>query len=97
MGHSTRSNHAFTTYQAPDRAVDASGSRFGEAESAEFAAASAAHSSVSWNRTKAAPNNIVFENAHLQTLVEAYKVEEKKVQAKFGVAEVSDLHREASF
>ncbi|KAF8074072.1 hypothetical protein FPV67DRAFT_1739796 [Lyophyllum atratum] len=48
MGHAYSSNLAYTTYQAPDRPVDVSGSRFNEGNVQDI---SDLHSSVAWKRT----------------------------------------------
>ncbi|KAK7063968.1 hypothetical protein R3P38DRAFT_3164960 [Favolaschia claudopus] len=83
MGHHQKSYHAFTTYQAPDRGIDVSGTRFGEAN-VSSAQLSEDHSSVSWNRPNPAPKDEVFEDPLMAKLVADYVDLETEVQKKYG-------------
>ncbi|KAJ7216298.1 hypothetical protein GGX14DRAFT_604261 [Mycena pura] len=81
---------------APDRAVHVLGMRFGEEEVEGFAAASAAHSSVSWNQM-APLDNKVFGNKTLKDLINNYTKLEKQVQEKFGTEKTyAMLHEEGN-
>ncbi|KAK7031650.1 hypothetical protein R3P38DRAFT_823149 [Favolaschia claudopus] len=83
MGHAQSSYHAQTTYQAPDRPVDVTGSRFNE-ENPAFASLSEAHSSVSWNRVAAPSDEKVYGDIYLKKLTQDYADCEQEVKAKFG-------------
>jgi hypothetical protein len=82
MGHVNNSVQATTTYQAPHRAVDVAGERFGE-QSDSFAEMAARHSSVSWNRTLPPALN-ELKDARLKGLMREVARTEKAVQDKYG-------------
>ncbi|KAJ7361435.1 hypothetical protein DFH08DRAFT_374244 [Mycena albidolilacea] len=83
MGHVSNSVQATTTYQAPHRAVDVAGERFGE-QSDSFAEMAARHSSVAWNRTLPPALNELKKDARLKGLMREVARTEKEVQDKYG-------------
>ncbi|KAJ7181488.1 hypothetical protein C8R43DRAFT_271764 [Mycena crocata] len=90
MGHTAISRLSLTTYQAPDRPVDVSGTRFGEGEGAAFAAMSEAHSSVSWNRPAPPTTSTIKDDPVMQKLVAEWARREKLVREELGENKSSD-------
>lgn len=89
MGHTRSSTLSVTTYQAPDRPVDVSGSRFSE-EGPGFAEMSEAHSSAAWNRPQAPSDDLLKNDPAMKALVAESAIREQRVKDKFGPETTSE-------
>ncbi|KAF8180762.1 hypothetical protein K438DRAFT_1976579 [Mycena galopus ATCC 62051] len=67
MGHTRGSKLSTTTYQVPNRVADVSGTLFDE-ENTSFVAMALMHSSVSWNRPTAPPDDKVKNDIGMKKL-----------------------------
>ncbi|KAF8160265.1 hypothetical protein K438DRAFT_312684 [Mycena galopus ATCC 62051] len=88
MGHTRGSKLSTTTYQVPDRVADVSGTRFDE-ENTSFAAMAQMHSSVSWNRPPAPPDDKVKNDIGMKKLVTELSRRQKNFESKFGTGKTA--------
>ncbi|KAF8160436.1 hypothetical protein K438DRAFT_309395 [Mycena galopus ATCC 62051] len=97
MGHTRGSKLSTTTYQVPDRVADVSGTRFDE-ENTSFAAMAQMHSSVSWNRPPAPPDDKVKNDIGMKKLVTELSRRQKNFESKFGTGKTAqELFQDVCF
>ncbi|KAF8160267.1 hypothetical protein K438DRAFT_1776614 [Mycena galopus ATCC 62051] len=88
MGHTRGSKLSTITYQVPDRVADVSGTRFDE-ENTSFAAMAQMHSSVSWNRPTAPPDDKVKNDIGMKKLVTELSRRQNNFESKFGTGKTA--------